>query len=131
MGLLGIEGGLNAAILRYQGAPDADPTTTNQTDLVALTESMLHPLVDPAAPGEPFPGGADVVLNMTLGFANPAQFFINDVQYVPPTVPVLLQILSGAQTAQDLLPPGSVYTLPPNSTIEINFYGGDAPSGLY
>ncbi|KAE9405865.1 laccase 1 BVT [Gymnopus androsaceus JB14] len=128
VGLLGIEGGLNAAILRYEGAPDADPTTTNQTDLVALTESMLHPLVDPAAPGEPFPGGADVVLNMTLGFANPAQFFINDVQYVPPTVPVLLQILSGAQTAQDLLPPGSVYTLPPNSTIEINFYGGDAPS---
>lgn len=129
VGSLGIEGGVNAGILRYQGAPDADPTTTNQTDVIALTESMLHPLVNPAAPGEPYPGGADVVLNMSLGFALPATFTINGAQYLPPVEPVLLQILSGAHTAQELLPAGSVYPLPLNSTIEINLDGGSAPSG--
>lgn len=44
--------------------------------------------------------------------------------FVPPTAPVLLQVLSGAQAAQDLLPSGSVYTLPPNKVIEISIPGG-------
>ena len=34
---------------------------------------------------------------------------------------MLLQILSGHRTAQSLLPSGSVYTLPPYSTIELSF----------
>ncbi|KAJ3873232.1 laccase 1 AVT [Lentinula edodes] len=128
VGTSGFIGGLNSGILRYQGAPDADPTTTNSTGVV-LTESMLHPLENPGAPGLPFPGGADEVLNLTLGFNLPATFFMNDTQYIPPTVPVLLQILSGAQSPQDLLPPGSVYTLPINKTIEINFFGNATPGG--
>lgn len=128
VGSSGFTGGLNSGILRYQGAPDADPTTTNSTGVV-LTESMLHPLENPGAPGLPFPGGADEVLNLTLGFNLPATFFMNDTQYIPPTVPVLLQILSGAQSPQDLLPPGSVYTLPINKTIEINFFGNATPGG--
>jgi iron transport multicopper oxidase len=33
---------------------------------------------------------------------------------------VLLQILSGAQTAQELLPQGSVYSLPPNKVIQLS-----------
>jgi hypothetical protein len=45
-------------------------------------------------------------------------------EFIPPTAPVLLQILSGAHTAADLLPPGSIYTLPPNSVIEISVPGG-------
>lgn len=44
--------------------------------------------------------------------------------FLPPSVPVLLQILSGAKAAQDLLPSGSVYTLPPNKVIEISIPGG-------
>ncbi|KAJ3842988.1 laccase 1 AVT [Lentinula raphanica] len=128
VGLSGFIDGLNSAILRYQGAPDADPTTTNSTG-VQLTESMLHPLEDPAAPGLPFPGGVGHVVNLTLGFNPPAQFFMQDVQYIPPTVPVLLQILSGAQAAQDLLPPGSVYTLPSNTTIEVNLFANNTPGG--
>jgi hypothetical protein len=36
-----------------------------------------------------------------------------------PTVPVLLQILSGAQTAQSLVPAGSVYTLPSNTVCDL------------
>ena len=52
---------------------------------------------------------------------NGTNFFINDASFVPPTVPVLLQIMSGASTAQDLMPVGSVYPLPSNSTIELSF----------
>lgn len=44
------------------------------------------------------------------------------------TVPVLLQILSGARSAQQLLPPGSVYTLPRNKPVEVSIAGGDYDS---
>ncbi|KAG7450701.1 Cupredoxin [Guyanagaster necrorhizus] len=50
---------------------------------------------------------------------------MNGVEFVPPTVPVLLQILSGAQRAQDLSPPG----LPLRKTIEINLFGGNEIGG--
>jgi iron transport multicopper oxidase len=48
--------------------------------------------------------------------------------FVPPAVPVLLQILSGARKAEDMLPNGAIYTLPPNKTIEITM-PGDARVG--
>lgn len=49
---------------------------------------------------------------------------MNGVSFVSPSVPVLLQILSGTVDATDLLPSGSVYALPSNSTIEISIPGG-------
>lgn len=57
-------------------------------------------------------------------------FQVNGVTFTPPTVPVLLQILSGAQTAQDLLPAGSVYVLPANSVIELSIPGGALGGGV-
>jgi iron transport multicopper oxidase len=54
---------------------------------------------------------------------------MNGVPYEPPTVPVLLQILSGTQNAQDLLPKGSVYSLPPNKVVEISMPGLDGSLG--
>jgi iron transport multicopper oxidase len=54
---------------------------------------------------------------------------MNGVPFKPPTLPVLLQILSGAQSPQDLLPPGSVYALPPNKVIEINIPGTSVAQG--
>lgn len=63
-----------------------------------------------------------------LGFSAP-NFTINGVSFVSPTVPVLLQILSGQQQAQNLLPAGSVYGLPKNKVIEINLNGGNAVGG--
>ncbi|KAF8919352.1 laccase [Mucidula mucida] len=127
----GFAHGINTAILRYSGAPVADPRTSIQTNTVALTEDALHPLESPGAPGAPTPGGADVVvMNMTLGYSN-GRFTVNGVSYIPPTIPVLLQILSGKQTAQDLLPSGSVYTLPPNKVIELNLIGANHPFHLH
>lgn len=119
-GTTGFDGGLNSAILRYLGAPIADPASNQTTSIAPLVETNLHNLVPSVVPGAHVPGGADVNLNLNLLFDfTTLRFTVNGASFVPPTVPVLLQILSGAQTAQDLLPPGSVYTLPPNKSIEI------------
>ncbi|KAJ7314461.1 yellow laccase [Mycena albidolilacea] len=124
LGLVGFDGGINSAILRYVGAPTVEPKT-NSTGTTALVETALHPLVQTPVPGKPFPGGADINLNLNiaLDFAT-FKFTINGATFVPPTLPVMLQVLSGAQAAQDLLPAGSVYSLPPNKVIEISIPGG-------
>lgn len=46
------------------------------------------------------------------------------IMFQSPSIPVLLQILSGSTSATDLLPAGSVYTLPGNSTIELSLSSG-------
>jgi hypothetical protein len=51
-------------------------------------------------------------------------FLVNGVVFQPPTVPVLLQILSGAKKASDLLPSGSIYGLEPNKSVELTIPGG-------
>lgn len=119
-----ITNGLNSAILRYKGAPQVDPAERNFTSVAALNETSLHPLTALAAPGSPSIGGADVVLNLDMGFLDATnQFTINGAVFVPPTTPVLLQILSGAKNATDLLPSGSVFPLPRNKVIEISMPG--------
>lgn len=90
-----------------------------------MREVDLHALENPAAPGLPFPGGADILLNLAFSFdPMTSRFAANGVSFQSPTVPVLLQILSGAQSAQSMLTEGGVYTLPPNKVIEISMPGG-------
>ncbi|GAW08671.1 laccase 2 [Lentinula edodes] len=62
--------GVNSAILRYVGAPEEEPQTSQplSSDVMIFREGDLHPLENPGAPGNPYPGGADLVLNFTLGF---------------------------------------------------------------
>ncbi|KAG2135201.1 laccase [Suillus bovinus] len=113
------------AILRYAGAPIVNPV--NMTTLVseALNETSLHPLF-PSSPrlmGEP-----DITLNLTLGKnLSDYNFLINGLQYTSPELPVLLQLLSGALTAADLAPTGSVYTLPRNKVVEVIFNPDNSP----
>jgi iron transport multicopper oxidase len=51
-------------------------------------------------------------------------FLVNGVAFDFPTVPVLLQILSGAKNASDLVPAGSIYGLRPNNSVELTIPGG-------
>ncbi|KAJ7186416.1 yellow laccase [Mycena filopes] len=120
-GTAGFDNGINSAILRYVGATEVDPSTNATTAAAPLVETNLHPLVASPAPS----GTPDVALNIAITF-NPTNttFSINGAEWVPPTAPVLLQILSGAHTAAELLPAGSLYTLPPNSVIEVSIPGG-------
>lgn len=128
VGSTGFTGGINSAILRYSGAVVADPTTTSSLTNPML-ETSLHPLINPGAPGAPNQSGADLAINLAIAFsfAN-LQFTVNGAVFVPPTVPVLLQVISGARTAQELLPAGSVYALPPNKVIELSIPGGSIGS---
>ncbi|KAG1888632.1 laccase [Suillus subluteus] len=111
-------GGTNSAILRYQGAPNVDPTTVNTTSATPLKETELHALINPGAPGIPEYGKADINLNLSVT-SKGGLFYVNDVQYNPPTVPVLLQILSGATEPSQLLPNGSVIVLEANKVVEL------------
>jgi iron transport multicopper oxidase len=119
-------GNTSTAILRYLGVPEdypKDRTTPNQNP---LNETFLHPLVNDSA--RLLQPEADVKLNLVLGKnESNCNFLINDVQYTSPSVPVLLQILSGAVSPSELEPKGSVYTLPKDKVIEISMPPDDAP----
>ncbi|KAI6010420.1 laccase [Pisolithus microcarpus] len=111
-------GGVNSAILRYQGALVADPTTNHTASVMPMLETNLHAFIHPGAPGIPGYGNADINLNLLVNNTG-GIYSINGIQYKPPSVPVLLQILSGAQTAVDLMPNGSVITLESNKVVEL------------
>ncbi|KAF8063335.1 phenol oxidase [Lyophyllum atratum] len=120
-GFPGFDGGRNSAILRYVGAAISDPTTPFVNATRPLKEINLHALINPTPPGKPFVGGADVIIPIRHRFLPiPFRYEVNGKVFKSPTVPVLLQILSGTP-AQELLPKGSIYELPPNKTIELNF----------
>jgi iron transport multicopper oxidase len=128
VGTQGFAGGVNSAILRYWQAPNVDPTTTSSVSN-PMIETNLHPLVNAAAPGVPTVGAADVNLELDINFSfTTLKFTVNGATFIPPTVPVLMQIMSGAMTPQALLPPGSVYVLPPNKVVELNIPGGSIGS---
>ncbi|KAG5644329.1 Acyl-coenzyme A oxidase 2 [Asterophora parasitica] len=122
-GTTGFVGGLNSAILRYAGAAVADPSTTRTPFVNPLAEANLHPLTSPAAPGLPTPGGVDFAQHFTFSIVA-GKWRVNGQVFDPPTVPVLLQIMSGALTPGSILPAGSLYHLPPNKDIELSFSGG-------
>jgi iron transport multicopper oxidase len=128
------EGGTNSAILRYRGAPNADPTTVNNTFTNVLKETDLHALINPGAPGIPEYGKADINLNLSVTTEG-GIFYVNNVTFKPPTVPVLLQILSGAQEPSQLLPNGSVIVLEANKVVELTMSttgaGGPHPVHLH
>ncbi|KAL0573068.1 hypothetical protein V5O48_008894 [Marasmius crinis-equi] len=125
LGAKGFENSTNLAILRYKGAPEVDPTGTSHESTKPLREKDLQPLEHPGAPGKHHLDGADFNLNLALGFDEKARrFTINSATFTPPTVPVLLQILSGSASPESLLPSDSIYVLPPNKTIQLSLPAG-------
>ncbi|KAG1746508.1 Cupredoxin [Suillus lakei] len=112
------DGGQNSAILRYQGAPVAEPTKNKTISTMLLLETNLHAYLHPGAHGIPEYGKAGINLIMVINRTN-------GIGFEPPSVPVLLQIPSGAQEATDILPDGSVYVLEPNAVVELTMINGD------
>ena len=55
------------------------------------------------------------------------KFTSNNASFLLPSLPVLLQFLSGKGRADELLPRGSVYVLPPNKAIELSILARGAP----
>ncbi|KAF8498798.1 laccase 6 [Gautieria morchelliformis] len=122
---------LTLAVLRYAGAPDAEPDgSTNSTATNVLVEQDLHPLVDPGSPGGDVP--ADVTFNMNITQPNPPIYEINGVSWEPPPVTALLKILSGASSPNDFLPHDKMELIPQNAIVEVNLIGNpDDPHPMH
>ncbi|KAJ6523501.1 Cu-oxidase-domain-containing protein [Mycena vulgaris] len=113
---------LSRAILRYAGAPRADPTTPMSAGPFpgSLVEADLRPLIPQAAPP------ADV--NMTLDLeviAGKAIWTVNNVSFVPPETPTLIKVLEGASTEADFNVTENTFIFPPNKTIQFTFPSND------
>ncbi|GAB1526092.1 Multicopper oxidase [Rhizoctonia solani] len=123
------------AILHYQGAPNAEPTTEQGTAIgTPLVEENLHALINPGAPGGSNP--ADVQVNLTIGrttIDGSVAFTFNGIQYHSPSLPTLLKILANnATTNADFGTDEHTLTLPFNKTIELVITGGvDHPIHLH
>ncbi|KAF8594746.1 laccase-4 [Ceratobasidium sp. AG-I] len=116
------------AVLHYDGAPDAEPTTEQGTAIGtnALVEENLHALINPGAPGGS--AAADVVVNLAIGrttIDGSAAFTFNGIQYKSPSLPTLLQILANNATNNaDFATSENTIALPFNKTIELVITGG-------
>ncbi|KAI0276850.1 laccase [Russula aff. rugulosa BPL654] len=122
----------NLAVLQYEGAecdePYQDPTVDVPTSKLPLVETNLHvsfAFLFALQPGSPFPGGADININLDVSLSlTSGTFDVNGNSFVPPTIPVLLQIMSGAKNASDLVPAGAIYGLGRNKSVELTIPGG-------
>ncbi|KAJ7127291.1 Cu-oxidase-domain-containing protein [Mycena crocata] len=89
---------LSRAILRYAGAPIADPTGPMEITPFpnSLVEGDLRPLVPQAAP----PSDVNMTLDLEV-IAGKAIWNVNNVSYVAPKTPTLVKVLEGASTEAD------------------------------
>ncbi|KAI0294048.1 laccase 3 [Multifurca ochricompacta] len=134
----GYAGFTNVAILRYVGAipqnPSSDPNVNIPRSFLPLVETNLHPLYSAPVPGKPIPGGADININLKATLSSDSKkFLVNGASFESPDVPVLLQILNGAN-ASELVPAGSIYGLEANKSVEITLpagVGGPHPIHLH
>nr|BAO09161.1 laccase4 [Agaricus brasiliensis] len=118
----GFDGGINSAILRYEGAAEKEPKSPQQNSTMPLLETNLHPAHPETVPD------ADERLFFTLQIDNTApsrsRWRFNDTAFAEPEVPVLLQILSGVTDPAELLPKGSIYRLEKNRTYQLDIQNG-------
>jgi iron transport multicopper oxidase len=124
-------GGINSAILRYNGARIAEPTTQSSAGANELVEANMVPTVVVPAPGTHDVEATDVFklnMNWSLNF-NTLEFELDGQEPHLPAVPTLLQIMSGAQAAKDVLLKGQYISIPSNSVVQLSFPGsGPAPT---
>ena len=99
-----------------------------------MFETNLHPLLNLGVPGPPIPGAADINFDLAITFDSTTssrfKYTLNGAAFVPPTDDsILSRILGGAMTAQDLLPTGGVYVLPPNEVVKVTLRTGALADG--
>ncbi|KAJ7464453.1 Cu-oxidase-domain-containing protein [Mycena latifolia] len=108
---------LGRGILRYKGAPAAEPTTPmtlGPANPIPLEEFNLRPL----APTPDF--NLTFLTSMTV---NKTQWNINNISYLSPTTPTLVKILDGANTAADFNETENTFVFPANKVIQVTFPG--------
>jgi len=124
-GNVNLNNSLALAVLRYAGAPEEEPAMTAPPNITnPLLEQNLHTAFFPGLPAGDGPPDVHILLNITQ--PHPPFWEINGISWVPPSVPALLQILSGAAEPQDFVPSEHLFVLPRNKTIEVNIPGTGA-----
>ncbi|KAJ7249604.1 putative laccase 1d precursor [Mycena rebaudengoi] len=110
---------LTKAILRYVGAPDEEPTTADPGG-AKLDDGLMHPILaeNPGRYGSGPPGVPPIRLEIDKDSAAPF-FRINNISYLSPSLPVLLQLLSGAAKPTDFIPSEQVIVLPKNTIVDV------------
>jgi iron transport multicopper oxidase len=119
------------AVLHYDGAPNAEPTTPPPTTIIGtqLQPHLLQPWSTAPVPGQPFVGGADKVFNLTFSAGVNADgwgFFLDGIRFAPsmnPSVPTLLRILSGATEDGDFPDHEHTRKIKRGDTVEISISG--------
>ncbi|KAF5382222.1 hypothetical protein D9615_004365 [Tricholomella constricta] len=110
---------LSRSILRYKGAPIAEPTTPwtlGPVNGTVLVEADLAPLVNTVPPP------VDITISLDLQVvAGKAIWNVNNISYLPPKVPTLNQVLAGASNSADFDPTENTFVLPAHKTIQIEF----------
>ncbi|KAG6817658.1 hypothetical protein H0H87_005415 [Tephrocybe sp. NHM501043] len=110
---------LSRSILRYKGAPIAEPNTPwtlGPENGTALVEATLRPLVPSIVP----PADVNISLDLQV-IAGKAVWNVNNVSYLSPKVPTLNQILAGATEEVDFNATENTFVLPAHKTVQISF----------
>ncbi|KJA25106.1 multicopper oxidase [Hypholoma sublateritium FD-334 SS-4] len=118
------------AVLHYAGAPDAEPTT--QADVGVqdlLQEFQLAALVNPGAPGGSAPADRSIDINFGMQVKNGRLMWeINDISYLPPDLPTLLNIIANGFTSPDnFTTTEDTFVIDRNEVIELVIHG--SPNG--
>ncbi|KAJ7482761.1 Cu-oxidase-domain-containing protein [Mycena latifolia] len=111
---------LSRGILRYVGAPEEEPKTPmtagpTGADAVALNEWELVPLVPIPAPEPDF----NLTFRTFMPTGNVTEWEINNISYVPPTVPTLVRALHGEDEQTDFNVTENTFVFPANKTVQI------------
>ncbi|KAJ7930345.1 Cupredoxin [Mycena leptocephala] len=116
---LNLNSTLSRGVLRYEGALDEEPQTPltegpTGTDGVMLHEWEIVPL-DPIPAPEP---DFNFTFNTSM-LANITAWQINNVSYIPPSVPTLVRVLQGETQQMDFNETENTFLFPTNKTIQV------------
>ncbi|KAF6755667.1 laccase 16 [Ephemerocybe angulata] len=112
------------AVLHYEGAPDAEPTTPAKVGASnVLEEYQLAALENPGAPGGSAPADRIIDLQFSRETSGGTKWKFNGIQYQSPSVPTLLQIISGATNPADFTTSEHTLVLNHNEIVEIHLHG--------
>ncbi|KIJ32231.1 multicopper oxidase [Sphaerobolus stellatus SS14] len=114
------------AVLRYAGAPTAEPTTDPNGGGgggVLLQEQNLHAINLPV-PGGSAPADRTIDLSFTKSTDAQGAWTINGIKYIPPDLPTLLNIIANNFTVEsDFTTSEHTFVLNRNDVIELDIHG--------
>nr|BAU94254.1 laccase [Pholiota microspora] len=118
------------AVLHYAGAPDAEPTTKADVGVQnLLQEFQLAALINPGAPGGNAPADRSIDLNFGMDVKSGRLMWeINDISYLPPDLPTLLNIIANGFTSEaNFTTTEHTFVIDRNEVIELVIHG--SPNG--